>query len=202
MHTLMMILSVYFFIWLQEVTAEPPMVTVLPNGSRVYNIENMYNFDLEAYLTEYAPHLLPYEDEIEYWSIYARIDPRIMLVLMEYQSGIVNRPNWTPERREVPFGDLTLVHGFSHQLISVSTVLKYRHRGDLIPRWFATLNRPKRENPYHFLNKLDPDDLANKQKYDDLRYLFKEMFYLEFDTIFRHRTQRWWEKLLLKQDSK
>ncbi len=119
-------------------------------------------------------------------------------MLMEYQSGIVMRPNLTAHLREEPFGDLTIVHGFHHQLISVAEVLKYRHRGDMVPHWFKALKRPKEENPFTFLNKLDPEDLKNKQRYDDLRFLFMDMFYLEFDTIFKHKTQRWWEKALLK----
>ncbi len=187
-------------VWYEEVSAEPPIMSVQPNGMRVYDINNMYNFDIEDYLTEYAPHLLPYTDDIEYWSIYARIDPRIVLVLMEYQSGIVMRPNLTMHLREEPFGDLTIVHGFEHQLISVAEVLKYRHRGDMVPRWFKGMDLPKHRNPFVFLNKLDPADLKNKQRYDDLRRLFMDMFYLEFDTMFKHRTQRWWEKLLLKQE--
>lgn len=186
-------------VWYQQASAEPPIMKVLPNGLRVYDIKNMYNFDIEDYLTEYAPHLLPYAEDLEYWSIYARVDPRILLVLMEYQSGIVMRPNWTVHRREEPFGNMTIVHGFTHQLISVAEVLKYRHRGDMVPHWFKDMKLPKEENPFIFLNKLDPNDLKNKQRYDDLRFLFMDMFYLEFDTMFKHRTQRWWERALLKQ---
>ncbi len=196
---ILLILLIKLFTWYQEASAEPPIMTVLPNGLRVYDINNMYNFNIEDYLTEYAPHLLPYADDLEYWSIYARVDPRILLVLMEYKSGIVMRPNWTVHRREEPFGDLTIVHGFNHQLISVAEVLKYRHRGDMVPRWWRDMKLPKEENPFMFLNKLDPEDLKHKQQYDDLRFLFMDMFYLEFDTILKHRTQRWWEKALLKQ---
>jgi len=198
-------MAIYFFllinlcVWYQEVSAEPPIMTVQPNGTRVYDIRNMYNFDIEDYLTEYAPHLLPYADDIEYWSIYARVDARILLVLMEFQSGVVMRPNLTVNRREDPFGDLTIVHGFKHQLISVAEVLKYRNSGDMVPHWFKALKRPKHENPFIFLNKLDPEDRKNRQRYDDLRFLFMDMFYLEFETIFKHRTQRWWERLLVKQ---
>lgn len=188
------------FIWYKEVSAEPPMMTIQPNGFRVYDIRYMYNFNIESYLSEYAPHLLPYADELEYWSIYARVDPRILLVLMEYQSGIVMRPNLTAHLREEPFGNLTIVHGFTHQLISVAEVLKYRYSGNMVPRWFKGLNLPKEENPFIFLNKLDPKDLKNKQRYDDLRFLFMDMFYLEFDTMFKHRTQRWWERVLIKQE--
>jgi hypothetical protein len=198
-------MAIYFFllinfcVWYQEVSAEPPIMTVQPNGTRVYDIRNMYNFDIEDYLTEYAPHLLPYADDIEYWSIYARVDARILLVLMEFQTGVVMRPNLTVNRREDPFGDLTIVHGFKHQLISVAEVLKYRNTGDMVPHWFKALKRPKHENPFIFLNKLDPEDRKNRQRYDDLRFLFMDMFYLEFETIFKHRTQRWWERLLVKQ---
>jgi hypothetical protein len=70
----------------------------------------------------------------------------------------------------------------------------------MVPRWFKGLNLPKEENPFIFLNKLDPKDLKNKQRYDDLRFLFMDMFYLEFDTMFQHRTQRWWERVLIKQE--
>ena len=52
-------------VWYEQASAEPPIMKVLPNGLRVYDIKNMYNFDIEDYLNEYAPHLLPYAEDLE-----------------------------------------------------------------------------------------------------------------------------------------
>lgn len=189
---------IYVLVWFKEFSAEPPMLTVYPNGLKVYDIANMHNFNVKDYLNEYAPHLSEHATDLEYWSKYARIDPRILICLMEYQSGIVLRPSFTIENRETPFGNMSNAYGFEAQLSSVAEVLKYRQSGHMVPRWFAVMSSSTKANPFVFLNPLQPTDLKNKQRYDDLRFLFTDMFYLEFDTMFSYRTKRWWERLMIK----
>ncbi len=55
----------------------------------IYSYDEMFQFDLEAYLAVQAPHLLPYAEVISHWSGYSSISPKVMLTLLEQQSGLL-----------------------------------------------------------------------------------------------------------------
>ena len=61
------------------------------NNSLIYSYDEMFNFDIEAYLANQAPHLLPYSEVISHWSGYSSISPKVLLALIEQQSSLLTQ---------------------------------------------------------------------------------------------------------------
>ena len=90
----------------------------------IYSYDEMFSFEIEAYLASQAPHLLPYAEVISHWAGYSSISPRVLLAVMEMQSGIVTKPSKTALKR--PFAGLSVQQGFAAQLQDVADQLARR----------------------------------------------------------------------------
>ncbi len=86
-----------------------------------YSQEEMFGFNIEQYLQENAPHLLPHAEEISHVAGVSRISPRALIALMEQQSGAVENSDFAENS---PFGDLSLKSGFLDQLRDLCTRLE------------------------------------------------------------------------------
>jgi len=86
-----------------------------------YSREEMFGFDIEQYLEENAPHLLPHAEEISHVAGVSRISPRAIIALMELQSGAIEDPDFAEAS---PFGDLSTKVGFLDQLRDVCARLE------------------------------------------------------------------------------
>ncbi|MEH8019459.1 M23 family metallopeptidase [Rheinheimera muenzenbergensis] len=93
------------------------------NHSLIYSYEEMFNFDIEAYLANQAPHLLPYAEVISHWSGYSSISPRVLLALIEQQSGLLTQQQVAAAVLETPFGKLSDKRGFAEQFQDVADKL-------------------------------------------------------------------------------
>jgi len=87
----------------------------------VYGSE-LLGFDLEDYLTTYAPHLIPYKDEISHWSGYYSISPKVLLTVMDMQSELVSNSN-TEGLLDSPFVGLVASIGFGSQVKELLSAL-------------------------------------------------------------------------------
>lgn len=90
-----------------------------------YSQEEMFGFSIEAYLQSNAPHLLPYAEMIAHVAGKERISPRVLIALMEQNSGAVVNPDFDESQ---PFADLSEKTGFLEQLRDVG--LRLRGIGD------------------------------------------------------------------------
>jgi len=97
-----------------------------PANPLVYSYDEMFNFDIEAYLASQAPHLLPYAEQISHWAGYSSISPRVLLALMEQQSGVLRSPNLSAEQLAQPFAKLSAKPDFAGQLQDVADQLATR----------------------------------------------------------------------------
>ncbi len=86
-----------------------------------YSHDEMFGFNIEQYLQENAPHLLPHAEEISHVAGVSRISPRALIALMEQQSGAVENPDFTETS---PLGDLSTKVGFLDQLRDLCTRLE------------------------------------------------------------------------------
>lgn len=97
-----------------------------PAHPLVYSYDEMFNFDIEAYLASQAPHLLPYAEQISHWAGYSSISPRVLLALMEQQSGVLRATSLSPQQLAQPFAGLSAKPDFAGQLRDVADQLATR----------------------------------------------------------------------------
>lgn len=100
--------------------------SMAPSNSLIYGYEEMFNFDVEVYLATHAPHLLPYAEVISHWSGYSTISPKVLLTLIEQQSGLLTQRRSTGDSLENPFGTLSDKQGFAEQVRDVADKLATR----------------------------------------------------------------------------
>ncbi|WP_333795965.1 M23 family metallopeptidase [Rheinheimera sp.] len=115
----------------------------------VYSYDEMFHFDIEAYLASQAPHLLPYAEPISHWAGYSSISPRVLITLIEQHSGIVTDGKADEARMQRPFASLSAKLGFNAQLQDVS------HQ--LAERIYSGQKRPEAQE---FLQNHDADPLG------------------------------------------
>jgi len=97
-----------------------------PLNPLIYSYDEMFNFDIEAYLASQAPHLLPYAEQISHWAGYSSISPRVLLALMEQQSGVLRSANLSAQQLAQPFAKLSAQPDFAGQLRDVADQLATR----------------------------------------------------------------------------
>ncbi|QSX77879.1 M23 family metallopeptidase [Agrilutibacter solisilvae] len=97
--------------------------TVLGAQDLVYSYDEMFDFDIPAYLGKHAPHLRPHAEVISHWAGYSGISPKVLIALMEQQSGVVSRRGGAQSMRR-PFGALSKATGFNEQTRDVALALR------------------------------------------------------------------------------
>lgn len=104
-----------------ELKLEPQQSTL------IYSYDEMFNFDIESYLASQAPHLLPYAEVISHWSGYSSISPKVLLTLIEQQTGLLsqqqNQLQSASTMLEQPFGKLSTKKGFAEQFQDIADKL-------------------------------------------------------------------------------
>lgn len=92
-----------------------------PN-SLLYSHAEMFSFDTESYLLARAPALAQYAEVISHWAGYSSISPRVLLALIEQQSGLLSKPG---QRAAIhrPMGALSTRSGFNEQVRDVADQL-------------------------------------------------------------------------------
>ncbi len=90
-----------------------------------YTHEEMLNFDIEKYLEKKAPHMLSKAETISHFAGYSGVSPKVLIAMIEMQSGMVTSPNAS---QESPFGQLSTQYGFSEQMRDMAEqLLELRH---------------------------------------------------------------------------
>ena len=139
MASLPMVLSLLALLASPAVLATEPAVsasqaeTTSPNWSDtgnaatlIYSYDEMFQFDLDAYLAVQAPHLLPYAEVISHWSGYSSISPKVMLTLIEQQSGLLRAAPTQKKQLLRPFAGLSQKTDFASQYQDVADQLARR----------------------------------------------------------------------------
>jgi LasA protease len=89
---------------------------ILSDGQFVYG-PNVKGFDLKQYLTEKAPHLLPYYSEIDYYTSAPSVNPRVLLALIEQRSGVITGKESTASPMNINSGS------FAQDLATITSKL-------------------------------------------------------------------------------
>jgi len=90
----------------------------------VYSYDEMFDFDVETYLAKHAPHLKRHGESISHWAGYSSISPKVLIALMEQQSGVVSRRRASPDAMRRPFGQLSKSNDFNAQTRDVANALR------------------------------------------------------------------------------
>ncbi len=90
-----------------------------------YSHDEMFEFSIEKFCKDKAPHLLPYAETISHMAGKHRISPRALLAIMEEQSGAVSNPKFSTS---AAFGNLSAPGDLATQLADVGTRLRAAER--------------------------------------------------------------------------
>lgn len=90
----------------------------LTKQQMIYDYDEMFNFDIEAYLQKNAPHLMPQAEVISHYAGYSSISPKLLIALIEQQSGLLSKHDKSKLAR--PFGVLSSKYGFKEQVSDIS----------------------------------------------------------------------------------
>jgi LasA protease len=90
----------------------------------VYSYDEMFKFDIDAYLAKRAPHLRRYSESISHWAGYSGVSPKVLIALMELQSGVVSGQRAAPDALRRPFGSLADGNDFNTQTRDVALALR------------------------------------------------------------------------------
>ena len=97
--------------------------TSIENELLIYTPQEMLSFNIEDYLQHNAPHLVEYAEIISHWCGYSSISPKIIITLIEYQTGLISNAQPDPNDIEKPLSSLSDSTGFSMQIKDVATQL-------------------------------------------------------------------------------
>ncbi len=86
-----------------------------------YSYEEMFEFNVEQFCKDKAPHLSPYAELISHVAGQRRVSARAMIALMEQQSQAVSNPAFMVSN---PLGDLSKESGLGAQLQDVSVRIR------------------------------------------------------------------------------
>jgi LasA protease len=92
------------------------------NNERFVYHSGLVDFDLHRYLETNAPHLSQYTDYILHWSGYYSINPKILLTLIEMQSGLISQ-GLSSEQSQDPLSGVASEQDFSAQVTEVLSEL-------------------------------------------------------------------------------
>ncbi|MFC3814735.1 M23 family metallopeptidase [Lysobacter sp. GCM10012299] len=90
----------------------------------VYSYDEMFDFDIDAFLAKRAPHLRRHAESISHWAGYSGVSPKVLIALMELQSGVVSGQRSTPDAMRRPFGALADGDDFNAQTRDMALALR------------------------------------------------------------------------------
>lgn len=96
----------------------------LTGSDLVYAYDEMFDFDIDAWLSKHAPHLKPYSEMISHWAGYSGISPKVLIALMEQQTGVVTGRAMARDALQQPFGPLSNGRDFNAQMEDVAVALR------------------------------------------------------------------------------
>lgn len=155
----------------------------------VAQIKNFHHFacnkeqqpSSEAYLKEYAPHLILHALDIDFMVKETGLCTSMLITLIEFQSGIVRSTRMWEAEKDKPFGQLSDKAGFLRQLIDVTEQIKQAQlsvRDDWIPV----------KQPFAFLFRQSyppgtPARFVHLNQKVQFRALYRAMFMLEYHPL-------------------
>ncbi|MGI5309959.1 M23 family metallopeptidase [Rheinheimera sp. WS51] len=111
-----------------QLTAEQSIVAVkkqavsITKQQLLYDYDEMLSFDVKDYLQQHAPHLVDYAEIISHHAGYSSISPKLLIALIEQQSGIITKPGSASAMAQ-PFARLSAKTSFAEQVEDVSQQL-------------------------------------------------------------------------------
>jgi len=121
MCTVVLAMSMSGMAWAADRSADAAGLT---GADLVYSYDEMFDFDVDAYLAKRAPHLRRHSESISHWAGYSSISPKVLIALMEQQSGVVSRKRIKADAMLRPFGKLSKSNGFNEQTRDVANALR------------------------------------------------------------------------------
>lgn len=101
----------------------------------IYSHDEMFNFDIEAYLVARAPALAQHAEAISHWAGYTSISPRVLLTLLEMQTGLLSSGGRSLVAGDLarPFGNLSSAASVADQVRDVADQMARQLYADPAP---------------------------------------------------------------------
>ncbi|TQV82779.1 pre-peptidase C-terminal domain-containing protein [Aliikangiella coralliicola] len=93
------------------------LTNAISKSDLVYSYDEMFNFNIENYLEKNAPHLAAHSEAISHYAGRSSISPKIIIALIEYQTGLVRKNNGD---LKLPFGNLSKKSDFNGQVADIA----------------------------------------------------------------------------------
>lgn len=165
---------------LQAAESIRPVLSTPQVHPLIYSYDEMFNFDIEAYLASQAPHLLPYAEHISHWAGYSSISPKVLITLIEQHSGVVSDAAADEARIQRPFAALSDKLGFGAQLQDVAHQLAERiYRGKL-PAEASEFSPGNDADPLGYLFNQTPDSAKPVVQQVRFNQLYQKLFAEDF----------------------
>ncbi len=160
----------------------PPVEKAPVMHPLVYSYDEMFTFDIEAYLASQAPHLLPYAESISHWAGYSSISPKVLLTLLEQHSGLISDANAEHARVQRPYGDLSRKIGFEAQLQDVANQLAERIYSGKLRLEATEFATAEQQDPLAYLLTFNNDTATQKPQVQQKRFeqLYQKLFAEDF----------------------
>lgn len=157
-------------------------------NSLVYSHDEMFNFDIESFLQARAPGLASQAEAISHWAGYSSISPKVLIALMEQQTGAISRAQKGVPAK--PFGNLSRANGFAAQVRDISHQLATKMYANAVApdagvagnSEFGASDNANANNPLHalFENRMGID--ANiDQNLSNFAQTYQRLFGREFN---------------------
>ncbi len=157
---------------------DEPQANALPAASHplIYSYQEMFEFDIEAYLASQAPHLLPYAETISHWAGYSSISPRVLLTLIDLQSGLLSEPRrgLLKNRLATPLPGLSQRQGFAGQVQDVADQLARQLYQQ--PALQAAEFGPRSKEPLSYLLQAPAGEPAPSRQLLDFSSRYQQLF--------------------------
>ena len=95
-------------------------VAPITASDMIYTPDEMIGFKVGRYFAKRAPHLRSKSEVISHWAGQSTISPKILIALMEQQSGIVTGKRMSSDAMIRPFGALSRYSGFDRQVQDIA----------------------------------------------------------------------------------
>lgn len=145
----------------------------------IYSTDEMFQFDIEGFLQAKAPHLLPHAEVISHWAGYSSISPKVLLALMEQQSGALSKPQALAASR--PFADLSRETSFAGQVKDVAHQLATMLYAQSQASGAAEFGAKNNTSPLHSLFAARGNQLSVANGVGDFAQTYARLFGKSFD---------------------
>ncbi|MGI0117584.1 pre-peptidase C-terminal domain-containing protein [Zooshikella sp. RANM57] len=165
------------------ISAEPE--SIIPNQFEqdhlIYTTNEMFSFNIHEFIEKNAPHIVQYTEVISHWSGYSSISPKVLIALIEQQTGLITNKNLNISEYNKPLANLSDKYGFSEQVEDVAIKLStFFYNNENKARNAIPITSTALEQLFSTVNQQQYSDITKKQYTQEKLASFYAIYYKLF----------------------